>query len=54
MFIFQGTELGGNIYNAPFFKFDKMEDLPETLYNWIVEEVIYNFPRDLKGYDNDQ
>ena len=48
MFIFQGTELGGNIYNAPFFKFDKMEDLPETLYNWIVEEVIYNFPTDLK------
>ena len=35
-----GQTPGGCLYNAPFFKLESVEDLPDQLYSWTVE----NYP----------
>ena len=43
-----GSTPGGCLYNAPFYKVDSVEDLPETLYQWTVE----NYPSFLQSPRN--
>ena len=43
-----GLTSGGCLYNAPFFKLNSVEDLPETLYQWTVD----NYPSFLQSPRN--
>ena len=44
----KGLTPGGCLYNAPFFKLDSVNDLPDTLYQWTLD----NYPEYLHAPRN--